>query len=90
MDTKECKNCQVTKPITDFYQHGPYLCSSCKICYNLKHKKRDGKVNGIDEFEGNPNDLEGAKNTLIAMGYDLERNIHEQFMERMSLRQSKI
>lgn len=89
MEGKYCKSCDTVKPYEDFYKQGNNYQARCKVCYNDKHKSKHKKLNRMDAFEGNPNDLEGAKNTLIAMGYDLNRDIHEQFMERVSSKYGK-
>lgn len=31
-ETKTCKDCGETKPVTDFYQHGEWYGSYCKLC----------------------------------------------------------
>lgn len=86
MEDKLCKGCGEIKPITEYYKHGPYIASRCRVCYNERHRNRNEKKLGIHNYEGCKNDLEGAKNALMSLGYDLETSIHEQFKERVKER----
>ena len=36
---KECKKCQETKELTEFYKMGKYHLNSCKKCYIKDHNK---------------------------------------------------
>lgn len=50
---------------------------ACKKCLNPTFKKRIG----LDE--ANEEDASGAREILIGMGYDITKNIHTQFLQRM-------
>ena len=50
---------------------------ACKRCINPSFKRNIG----LDD--ANEHDASIAKEILIGMGYDIEKNIHTQFLERM-------
>ena len=85
MEKNFCVECGEEKPLTEFYRKGEdYVYQRCKTCTKL----------GLDQFSKNGINhnaqaehikytIRNARELLTRIGYDVERNIHEQFKERM-------
>ena len=77
----ECRGCQTFKPKEEYHPsktHKLGIQSLCKICNNIKHKATILISDSQDEHTA-----KGAREILEGLGYDLDKNVHEQFKERI-------
>ena len=75
-----CRMCGEEMIEDEFHQNKNNVTGrayACKECITPSFTKRIG-LN-----EANEHDASIAKEILIGMGYDIEKNIHTQFLERM-------
>lgn len=101
LKTKICCSCKMEKDISSFYRN--VLVSSgfegrCKLCKKQgkkcrKKKEYTGvgrpKYNAPQLFNVRKKDWIETFEFLKSMGYDLSKNIHEQFCERHNLKPRK-
>ena len=98
VETKICCSCENEKPITHFYKNSKKsIASRCKLCNlqkkmcvnetrsKLKNKKEDGP----QLFNVSKNDWEKTFLFLQSIGYDLKKDIHEQFCKKHNLTTTK-
>jgi len=103
MNMKECTYCQEKKDLSAFTKNNltrdGYL-NVCKSCNNIRAAKYREKGQGAapTELSGwsglkmngtTIKDWCGMYLFLEKIGYDLEKNIHEQFCEKNNLKQKK-
>lgn len=92
METKRCSYCEKILDVNKFHRLKNGYHSYCKLCRkdytkNLQFEKRKNLKYPrnhweIDETEEN---LKEVKTLLGLLGYDTNKNIHEQFLERHNL-----
>lgn len=82
MEIVTCKNCGVTKPMTNYYV-GARTCPDC--CNNRSNNyERDG-LNMAEELQTSrlKGFIRDTKLFLKCLNYDVDKNIHEQFKARI-------
>ena len=88
-EEKECNWCGEIKLLTQYHKnkvspdgYSPRCASCTNIVSNIV--TRTG-INLPDEYitDANRDDIEGAKLLLNSLGYDLEKDIYEQFKQRI-------
>lgn len=86
---KRCISCYELKYKKDFYKSKRYLdgfMSRCKECYNNKIfiDKDYPSFGAINIGQINEESFNDMNELLSSMGYDTDRDIHEQFIHRMA------
>lgn len=90
MDTKYCSQCESQQPLTNFHRRLNGLAAVCKVCMpeykrilreekKELNKKYDRDHWNIDITEEN---IQSMKELLEGLGYDVNKDIHKQFLER--------
>jgi len=91
---KVCRKCKETKPLSQFYRRsdlsGGHVnqCKSCDADYQRQYKKKLQEESG-DEPRMSPthkSDYCIAFGWLKLLGYDLSKDIHQQFCEKHNLK----
>jgi len=85
MKKKFCRICELDLPVTDFYfRNGIPNGLICKKCKQKQMKeKREIRAGELDPDLADKDFYQrGAIIVLKAMGYDINKNIHEQFIQR--------
>ncbi len=94
---RTCRICKRTKNITSFHRQKSGkdgYNNACKICMIHYLKQRNERINGVedDNFK-----LTGVKKSdwcktwelLKEMGYDINQNIHQQFIKKYGLKEKQ-
>jgi hypothetical protein len=95
-ETRMCASCEVTKPINQFYRNNALIdgyekrCKTCKINNISSRVKAEPKEKYNAEVTMNlvglrEDDFKSTYLFLQSIGYDLSRNLHEQFCEKYNL-----
>jgi hypothetical protein len=73
---KKCKKCKETKEVSEFYPHGAYYVSKCKICYKQDQRKGTGpKPIKIVEIDGKESkECRGCGEILPLEDFSLNKN----------------
>ena len=79
-----CNNCFDYLPREEFYNNIRCHRGIDTTCIGCRTDKRNNKHDGKTplEYHGVKWEVELAKELLMRIGYDLDKNIHEQFNER--------
>ena len=91
---KVCRKCNETKPLSHFYMRSDMIgghvnqCKSCHADYQREYKKKLQKESGNEPRMAatQKSDYCIAFRWLKVMGYDLSKDIHQQFVEKHNLK----
>lgn len=91
-----CIKCGISKPLTEYadnYGWSSGKVSTCKTCVEKRRLelieiRKDGINTQLSQEELGDTyyEIEETKLVLERIGYDLSKNIHEQFVERIKLK----
>lgn len=82
MNTRICKTCKVEKDLNEY----PYNNFSCRECVELRLYLYETQGFSMPEYlksDTIKSNIYDAKQILATMGYDIDKNIHEQFKVRI-------
>lgn len=96
MDRQICKRCNVDKPITEFYTNPSWASgyhSSCKVCIDTRQRElKNRRAGGIhttlspEELGEQFFEIQEVKEIFTRLGYNVEEDIHQQFVEKMRIK----
>lgn len=85
MEEQKCRICGIVQPISEFHKNGSYLSGYLTKCKNCVKKRNKDKTK-LDDYIGNPGDVEMVEKILTNLGYELyndENPVYFQFKRRI-------
>jgi protein-arginine kinase activator protein McsA len=81
----QCRSCDQFKPENEYHKNKNNRTKRSYVCIVCAREGGSSNIHTADDFHAS-----GAKEILINMGYDLNKDIHKQFLKRMKDKGRKI